>query len=374
MPVITQTQNWANLFSKSADNFIARIENQKQLYSALHMDYANSNEKIIHLNETAYIEKIISYFGPCLPQEKAKISLASVFEAAYHPNTGSLIIANRGTTLLSKTPNSNKDFLLYHMGCVIMNPLLGQETVNIGIVGNIYNNPVIVRGESACAPSFLFSTQRCNCCYQWASTKELAAHLNPCTVPQIQSNIQNSESSDPLEMWVSRQFKRFGHQILPVQNGPGMILIHLDSQSGMGAGFSAHEFSYDLSSRALLRQTGENTVAQLYHTSIKEGNEALGLVPDARKEEHNAGYKTTRVILDFLAANNEIILLSNNKDKISALTEAGYQCRRVKSLGKIEAFGLTEAQQRNHDFQHMDIGSDLISFDAEVERLLKEIS
>lgn len=364
---------------KNLDNFIQRIEKQKEIYCRIHERYDGVQDRIINLEDDSDCADIIANFGPYLPQNKAKIPLSELFVASYHPASGALIIANKGASLLSKAPISGKHFLIYQLGCLIFNPRSGQEIVNIGVVGNIHEGSVIVRGESACAPSFLFATESCNCCYQWKSALELASHLNPAKIPDITSgNISGTTSgkksgpSETLE-WVAKQFSFTNKGIRSHHNGQGLVLIHLDSQSGMGAGFTADEFCYDLYSRALLRQLGENTLAQSHLTTIKEGCELLGLVPDARKMENGAGYQLVPIVLDFLLASRDIILLSNNKNKISALEEYGYRCRRIKTLGNISALGMLEAKQRKEDFNHLDIGDDLVSFEDESLRLLQEV-
>ena len=334
-------------------------------YERLCAAFIGETQKIIPLNESEYFDELLPLLGPCLTQEKAKVDLKTIYDMAFHRLSLSLIIANRGATLFCRSPSS-LPYITRHLGCVVFRPELGIETANIGLVGNIYEGNVVLRSESACAPAFLFNTQRCNCCYQWASIKELAAHLNPVNPPA-------ALSPDDFEKWVESHYFYSNGKHIPKKSGPGFILMHLDSQSGMGSGFTPNEFVYDLYSRALLRQLGENTTEQTSHTTMKEGYEAIGVIPDSRKENHYAGYKLTPILLDWLQASQTLICLSNNQHKLKQLEEHGYAVKRLKSLGKIELAGAREAAQRGNDFNHMDINGTFVSFDEELARLKEEI-
>lgn len=346
---------------EKAKIFLKRIEKQIALYDKIYAVFAESNQAIVPLEGTPFLYETLALFGPSLSQEKACVDLASIYRASFHPSSGSLIVATRGSSFLAEAPFSKKQYIVCQIGAALYHPRVGMESVNIGIAGDIYAGEVIVRSESACPPSFLFNSQRCNCCYQWKSIQELAAHLNPVELPQI-------ENGEAFERWIEEQFS-VGDRCSPKKSGPGVLMIHCDSQSGMGSGFTADEFCYDLSSRALLRQLGENRVAQLHHTRIKEGFLALGLPADGRKEGEGGGYQLTAIIADFLEVSKSLICLSNNQQKLRFLIERGYRCTRVKSLGQVLKPGMREAQQRGADFAHLDIGQETISFEEEIERL-----
>jgi hypothetical protein len=160
---------------------------------------------------------------------------------------------------------------------------------------------------------------------------------------------------------------------MPLQEGRGLILMHLDSQAGMGSGFSEGEFVFDLYNRALMRQLAENTTEQVYHTSIKEGYESIGVYPDSRRQCKEAGYQIPAIILEWLGVNQSLIVLSNNKFKLKQLQAHGFEVKRVKSLGKINAAGQREAKQRGEDFEHLDMDGEELSFDHEIERLKQEL-
>ena len=276
-------------------------------------------------------------------------------------------MATQGGGIFSTGSVTKRHFIVFNIGVVVYQPLSGLESVNIGIGGDIYHGEVILRSESACPPSFLFGSQRCNCCYQWMSVRELCAHLNPIQPPKI-------DDSKAFEHWVEQQFTEEGNRFVPKNPGPGVLMMHLDSQAGMGSGWSDKEFCHDQFSRAQLRQLGENCVEQLHHTGIKESYCSLGLAPDGRKEGEGAGYQLTSILLDFLEASKNLICLSNNQQKLDALAERGYICRRVKSLGQVVHAGLREAKQRGEDYGHKDIGQELVIFEEELERLKEEVT
>jgi len=346
---------------------ILRIRKQAALYADI-LEYSQgSADPILNLSETPFFDEVLEYFGPCLPLAQAKVDLKRVFDAAFHKKSGSLLIANKGVTVLSLSPVTSISYVTRHIACCVYHPSLGLETVNIGLSGNVYEGDVILRAESACPPSFLFGSQRCNCCYQWASIRELAAHFNPVDAPQ-------GLSAEEFERWVEEQFLYQRGKHFPIRTGRGMILMHLDSQAGMGSGFSEGEFVFDLYNRAVMRQLAENTTEQVYNTSIKEGYESIGLQPDARRQGREAGYQIPAIILDWLGVNRSLIVLSNNKFKIKQLREYGFEVTRVKSLGKISAAGRREAKQRGEDFEHLDMDGEELSFDQEIERLKQEVS
>ncbi|MES2121724.1 MAG: hypothetical protein V4492_02970 [Chlamydiota bacterium] len=348
---------------------LLRIQKQASLYAEI-LEYSNKSESasvVFDLSETAYFEAVLAHFGPCLPLGKVKVDLRKVFDVAFHKKSESLLIANKGVTILSLSPFTSVPYITRHIACSVYHPKLGLETVNIGLSGNVYEGDVILRAESACPPSFLFGSQRCNCCYQWASIRELAAHFNSVDLPQ-------GLTADAFERWVEGQFLYQCGKHLPITQGKGMILMHLDSQAGMGSGFSDGEFVIDLYNRALMRQLAENTTEQVHNTSIKEGYESIGVYPDSRRQGEEAGYQIPAIILDWLGVNRSLIVLSNNKFKLQMLQDYGFEIKRVKSLGKISAAGQREAKQRGEDFEHLDMDGEELSFDQEIERLKQETS
>ncbi len=347
-------------FLNNASASMKRLDRVVSIFKTLMELGKKTNSPVLYLNETPYFNTIIENFGPCL--ENPQVDLHQIYEVAFHVKTSSIIVANTGLNLLCLSPATSTSHIVRQIACSVYRPNLGVESVNIGIVGNIYQKDVVLRSESACPPSFLFGSQRCNCCYQWASIREVAAHFNTVEPPK-------ELAGEDLWRWVKKQFHYENRKHLPARDGKGFILMHLDSQAGMGSGVTPKEFVFDLYSRALMRHLGEATVEQTLHTSMKESFEALGVMPDPRQAENQAGYEITYVLLDWLQAHRELIVLSNNSFKLNQLQENGYQVKRVKSLGKIDRAGLREAEQRGPDFDQMDMDGEEISFEEEIHRL-----
>lgn len=340
----------------------ARFERCFSLYEEI-LEWGKKEPRpVVDLAESPLFDSVIEHFGPCLPQAKAHVDLKEIFEAVLHQKSGSLIVATKGVNILCLSPFTSIPYITRHLAACVYKPSLGVEAVNIGLIGDIYTDDVVLRAESACPPSFLFGSQRCNCHYQWASIRELAAHCNPTSPP-------NGVSTEELEAWVSKQFSYKKGKHHSSQRGRGFILIHLDSQAGMGSGFTEEEFVFDLYSRALMRQLGENTTEQIHHTTIKEGYEKLGVFPDSRKEGGEAGYQIPSILLNWLQASHNLIVLSNNPFKLRQLESYGYTVKRVKSLGQIGSCGRREAVQRGEDFGHLDMDGEEISFEEEIHRL-----
>ena len=247
-------------------------------------------------------------------------------------------------------------------------PGLGVEFVNVGISGDIYSDKVVLRSESACTPSFLFGSQRCNCSHQWDSIRELAAYFNKVKAPKL-------ENGREFEKWVQNQvkYKDGKHLFNPKLKGKGFILMHLDAQNGMGSGYTDNEFAFDLYSRASMRHRGEYSAEQIDNVSKWGGCEAIGINPDPRRENEHLGYKTTFLILDYLNASKDIIFLTNNPLKLQQLEKNGYKLTRVKTIGMVNLAGALEAEERGEDFHHLDIDGDCVSFRDDFERLKKEI-
>ncbi len=345
---------------------ISRIQKADALYRTLLETAKLSGLPVMDLATTPYFEEALETFGPALPLSRVKVDLRSIFDVGFHLSSGSLLIANKGVTILSLSPVSSVNYITRHIACCVYHPGLGLETVNVGLVGNVYARDVVIRAESACPPAFLFGSQRCNCSYQWASIRELAAHFNAIELP-------SGLSGEGCERWVESQVVYQKGRHLPVNEGQGVVLMHLDSQSGMGSGFSDGEFVFDLYARAIMRQLGENTTEQVHQTTIKEGYEALGVYPDARRQCNEAGYRIPAIVLEWLGVSRSLIVLSNNRFKLQQLRTAGFQVKRVKSLGRVNSAGKREAVQRGTDFDHLDMDGEELTFDQEIARLKEEL-
>jgi GTP cyclohydrolase II len=351
------------------DKFCKRIESKKRLYATL-LSLAETDratKKVLQITDPVLFKEVISNFGPVLDKGKEKVDLQTVFDVTLHKETGALVISNKGATLFSLSPKTKSPYLVRHIGFCVYFPGLGIELVNVGLVGNVYDGKVVLRSESACTPSFLFGSQRCNCHHQWESIRELAAHFNPIIPPQVRSG-------EAFEQWVQKQLvHKGGKHLFRSVGSPGFILMHLDMQNGMGSGYSEDEFSFDLYSRASMRHRGEYTSEQVHQTSMLGGFEAIGLRPDPRSELGNVGYKLAFVILDIIGVSKDIIVLTNNPLKLLHLKNNGYRLTRVKSVGEVNLAGAKEAQERGSDFGHRDINGECISFEEEMSRLKEEI-
>jgi hypothetical protein len=354
---------------RGMDSFARRIERKKDVYTQV-LRYATAERNghsFVKVSDRQLFNSVLENFGIVLRNEAAKHDLDTIYEVGLHLSTGALVIANKGATLFCHSPRTQTPYITRHIGCCVYLPGLGVEFANIGLVGNVYDGPVVLRSESACTPSFLFGSQRCNCAHQWETIRELAACFNTVDVPAIQCGRE-------FEKWVQKQ-ARYEHGKHVLSNGgQGVIMMHIDTQNGMGSGFSDDEFSFDLFSRASLRHRGEYSAEQIHQTTMAGGFRAIGIKPDPRGENDECGYKITGILLDWLQASRDLIFLSNNKAKIRQLEQAGYRIKRVKSLGLVNAAGAQEAEERGTEFDHLDIGPSFVSFEDEMERLINEIT
>lgn len=308
------------------------------------INYASSFEqatKLISIKERQLFERTLALFGPKIDARSHQIPLEELYDVAIHISTHAILVGSKATTIPVKTSVFGQTMNIQFQSFAVYMPVLGVEVVHVGQVGDILHRPFVLRSESACTTSFVFGSQHCNCASQWRCTQELAAYFN--------------------------------HSSQSATETIGFLMVHLESQNGMGMGFSKGDFAFDLGNRAHLRHAAGLALAQQKHLSIKDTFAAMGLPPDPRLAANGAGYKMTPIILDFLNAYREPILLSNNPQKINGLKTLGYHPQRLKALGEITQKGLQEADQRFKDFNHMDIGSEVNSFAAEFERLKIQI-
>lgn len=356
------------LIEQGIENYIQRIKKCKEIYLRILEDLPKSFEqKIYKIEDRELFQSILTNFTPALEQKNAKEDLMDVYDIGIHYKTKALIIANKGATLYSLSEKYENPFLVRHIGICVYMPGMGLEYVNAGIVGNVYDNEFVLRTESACAPSFIFGSQRCNCHYQWKNVKELAAHFNKFEVPNI-------TDGDEFEKWVQQQYTyKEGKHLYNLKSNIGVVMLHLDSQNGMGSGYTENEFVFDLTERAAIRHRGEYTSEQVFNETMLGGFTAIGLKGDPRGLSNYSGYSITPIVLDFLETNNQVIMLTNNKGKISKMEEFGYNIRRIKSIGAVNVAGSTEASQRNTEFNHMDINGDIVTFGEDYERIKDEI-
>lgn len=345
-----------------------RMETCEKIYQEIVSLFDNAPLRSVPIEGDLFNE-IITHFNPALSPYASR-NLSDTYLAAYHVSTKSLIISNQGATLFCLSPKSDKPFLARHIGMSIMVPGHGQEFVNVGIIGDIYTKPFVLRAESACTPSFLFGSQRCNCAHQWDMTQELAADFNPIQIPTL-------TDGNAFEDWVKGQLKlhRPTRQHTFLQKGRmGFLLMHLDTQNGMGSGYTPNEFVLDLYGRASLRHRGEYTSEQIFNETMAGGFRAIGLEPDPRSHDEKVGYQIIPIVLDFLKAYRKVIFLSNNPFKIDVLNNFGYTVDRIKLIGAVNLAGAKEARERGLEFGHLDINEQELVFDLEQARLKQDIS
>lgn len=363
------TTTATHIISQGMDAYIRQIKKKKQLYVKLLKLAAadKSKEKIFRITDPGLFNQAIRYFGAALDAKKAGIDLMSIYEAAVHKGSGALLIANKGATLYALSPRTDTPHIIRHVGCCVYLPGLGVELVNIGLVGDVYQGKIVLRSESACSPSFLFGSQRCNCAYQWESIRELAAQFNTVKPPTTRSGRE-------FENWVQGQCTYSRGKHLFRQSGPGFVLLHIDTQNGMGSGYSKNEFSFDLFTRASMRHRGEYSSEQIAGVTMAGGFKALGLRPDPRQENKQIGYQVTRILLDFLGTSENLLFLTNNQFKLKNLHMNGYEVERIKTLGAINTAGAQEAEERGCEFDHLDIDGTPVNFEHELQRLKAELS
>ncbi|MFA6383373.1 MAG: methyltransferase domain-containing protein [Parcubacteria group bacterium] len=296
--------------------------------------------------------QILRLFPPYLKQRE---SLKELYQIYLHSPSKSLLISNRGSILLAKSLISGNYFPIFNIGFVLISPNHGTELIDVGIVGKIENTPWIVRPESACAPSFTFGSQRCNCFDQWLSAIELASRFH---------KIDRKISMKGLEMNLKNPDNLFQGQ------NPTFVFIHLASQNGMGSG-NQSSFT-ELTASAFLRHKGEYSAEQLFGLSMAQGFRKIGVKPDPRQSKNGFAYKIPPIILDYLQAPREIILLTNNPKKLTAFTSRGYDVTRMPLVGRLDKHCLKETNERMTEFGHI-IPKQRLSQKQELDALEKKI-
>lgn len=296
--------------------------------------------------------QILRHFPPYLKQRD---SLKDLYQIYLHSPSKSYLISNLGSVLLAKSLISGNYFPIFNIGFVLISPNHGMELVDVGIVGRRENNPWVIRPESACAPSFTFGSQRCNCFDQWLSAAELASRFH---------KIDRKTSTKELEMNLKNPDNLFQDQ------SPTFVFIHLASQNGMGSG-NQSSFT-ELTASAFLRHKGEYSAEQLFGLSMAQGFRKIGIKPDPRQSKNGFAYKIPPIILDYLQAPREIILLTNNPKKIAAFTSRGYNVTRMPLVGRLDKHCLKETSERVAEFGHI-IPKRCLSQKQEIVTLEKKI-
>lgn len=337
-----------------------------ELFQQITADVKADGHKVTPLTGPMF-DTVISQVPPYLKQEKAQVDLREIYEVGFHAATESVLVCNRGASLFTRSPLSGTPSCLFHMGFCIINLSHGCEMVNVGFAGCIESSRfVICRSESACAPSFIFGSQRCNCAEQWMVARELAARLNH----------YSSDQTDPskFESDIAGFFTReAGGMPIPRVPGQSVVMIHMDSQNGMGSGTNVGEYSHEMTTTAFMRHRGEYTAEQRFSTSMAGGFETIGLTPDPRQLNNKFGYMIPTIVLDYFGIEKPIISLTNNHLKCEALSKAGYRAQAWNLVGRSDMECRLETRDRNEEFGHsIDPNLELTPI-SEVERLLADI-
>lgn len=359
----------SKIINDGMDRYAERIQNCKIAYEQVLMYAAAKKEAtIVRVTERILFERVINVFVTALDPHRAEGDLMNIYDIAVHTRTGALIIANKGATLYSLAGKTEIPNIVRHIGLCVYMPGIGMEYANVGIVGDVYKKPFVLRTESACTPSFMFGSQRCNCHHQWQNVRELAASFNPIDTPE-------TIDGRAFEKWVQQQFSyEHGRHICKNASEIGFIMLHIDSQNGMGSGYTEGEFVFDLSERASMRHRGEYTSEQVYDTTMYGGFTTIGIKGDPRSENGDIGYQLTPVILDFLEVKKRVIMLTNNPFKMQQMEKFGYSITRVKAIGAVNVAGAVEALERGTEFHHLDINNGLVSFKEDYDRVHGELS
>ena len=333
----------------------------------------NKSDFVFHRDENIALIKgnlfleVLENLPPHLQQSKALVPLKSLYSIFFHKPTRSLIIANKGASLLSKSILSRRLFVLYHFGLLIYLPTQGLEIVDVGVVGNLRKSKfVILRPESACSPSFIFGSQRCNCYDQWLLAQELACEYNEIKKPKL--------SPKKLEQFLISYFSSNENGFLSSKSDNQVfILIHLSSQNGMGSGVIENNFVDDLTANAYIRHRGEYSAEQLYNMSMAGGFKAIGITPDPRKLNKGLSYKIPNIVLDYLNSPKMVIALTNNEDKLKALKNSGYDVQRLQFIARVNEGSQIETDDRRKEFGHLIPENIKISWKQEFLNIKKSI-
>lgn len=295
-----------------------------------------------------------------LYQEASSVDLTKIYEGWHHSHFNATIVGNMGANLLVKSPLLKKYSIIKHIGFTINIHGYGLEIANVAIYGDLKRAPfIILRTESACPPSFLFESQRCNCYDQWLVARELSSKYHKISKP-------NFDEGKELEKYI-RQF-------IPDYKNPAIILIYLDSQSGMGSGVLPKKYNACIGETAFIRHRGEYTAEQIYDISMSNAFSALGLKPDPRASHDNIGYKIPAIIMDCIGVRNDICILTNNLNKKKALEDMGYNVKRYQICGRYDVACQLETQDRINEFGHKIVYNKITDPLQEVDILYSKIN
>lgn len=339
---------------------------QAQLYgqikAALTSEPVAPESPIIALNETDFFGEALACFGPQLPQMDGGLLKKMVY-LKWHRPTSSLIVGTRGFATLSQSPLQHIYYVTYLITLMIYVPGHGLEEVEVGIVGDIYQRAPILRAESHCAPSFYFGSQECNCYAQWSSIREVGAYLNPVAIDSV-------PTGSAFVPWLKAQFALKDHRPHPVQKGPGVVMLQLKSQAGMGIGVSEKGYVPELAATAGFRQALDQTTAQALNLDMMTSLKTLGLPCDGRLLNNGMGYKIPVIVADYLELPRTLRLLSGSGKKKKAFVDGGYEVSVMRSIGAVDGFCQNFLAARSHTDAYQ---GKHICFEDELARLKQEV-
>lgn len=303
-----------------------------------------NRDKNISIVKGSLFNLALEQFPPYLTNSRR--NLDDLFTVAYHKPSKNLIIASRGASIISKSILSGKYFIVYHVGMIVFIPNHGIEMIDVGIAGNIRRSKkLIVRAESACTPSFIFGSQRCNCYDQWLLIQKIAAYYNNFQIPKIQAQ--------KLEKYVSSYYNLDDYGIpVPGDNNQAVMMIHFESQNGMGSGINHQKYTNELTLCSNMRHRAEYSSEQYYGTSMAGGFRAIGLSPDPRKLNRGAAYNLIGVVLDYFRSPKNVVLFTNNRKKVESLEKFKYKVKRLSITGRLDRFDRIETRDRRVEFNH----------------------
>jgi GTP cyclohydrolase II len=284
---------------------------------------------------------------PHLDAAKCQADLTSLYLAFLHVPTGGLAIANKGATLLARSSLSKRLFPVFHLGFVVYFPEQGIEVIDVGITGDIAKSElVVVRTESACSPSFVFGSQRCNCHDQWLVAQELACEYNEMQVAD--------EAPETIEATLRKAMTMsVDGQVVSRLDGRPFIAIHLASQNGMGSGVTASTPQRDLTATAFMRHRGEYSAEQIMGVSMARAFTTLGMIPDPRRLNECLSYRAANIVLDLVCPKKKIIALTNNPLKVEGIQTGGYAVHRIGLIARKDVHCHIETQERRDEFGHI---------------------
>lgn len=324
-----------SLYSIIQQSVMQKLENSDIIF----------REKGIYEIKGHNFRRALSLMPPRLPFGDDSVDLSQIYSVFFHSHTQALVVASRGASLFCRSRLSGRLFPTYHIGLSVFIPNHGIEIIEVGIVGNLeHSDFIVVRSESACSPSFIFGSQRCNCYDQWVLAQELACDYN--------QSLSVEGNAEQRELCLRSLYKFDENGFHSSGNEQGFILIYLSSQDGMGSGVEDKKYSEEMTATASLRHRAEYAAEQLFNLSMASAFSAIGVPPDPRSLNGGTSYKISTIVLDYLKCKPRIALLTNNSLKSKEIAAAGYEVTNISLVGRNDVNCEIETESRQFEFQH----------------------